>query len=834
VKNNDDHDSPELRSEEDVKVHFLLPYLKKLGYKTEHCEFEKTITVHEGRKQKQIYADVIVYSSAKHTAPLILCETKGPREILNTAAREQAISYARLLDRIAPLVLLTNGLQVQVYQTLNKNRLESLPRRDELGTDILKFVVPEAVTEALRSEAKHQLFIIDDVQTFKNVLQNCHNVIRNNEGMDPTEAFDEMSKILFCKLYEERRTSKSGGQQNRFRLSVFDETLENIQVNVVKKIFDETKADPRFVGLFSADAQINLSDRTIRRIVQSFENFDLSLTAFDVKGEAFEYFLGDTFTGGLGEYFTPRNVVEFMVNAMDPKIKERIVDPFCGTGGFLLYSFEVVNNKIRMNEVADDQKERWRLELSNESLFGTDWKERTSQACKMNMTVHGDGSAGIFMHDGLTDVPDVIVENSFDLCLTNPPFGSFETDPKVLKRYELGAGRNTQDRVILAVERSIKLTKPGKRIAIIVIDGILNNVSMRYVRDFIRRETHVLGVISLAKETFEGYGARAKTTILFLERRSPGDTSERSRVFMAIASNTGYAPNGAPVSGNQLPDILLDYQAFVTGKEPTYSKNAWVASLQDRLDAEFYWRKATSSASADELTTLSTEVKERVAEMGAALADFNGRLTALPRQSEMASKTIADVCEEITDSRDLVADETYSLLGVRWWGGGVFVRETKLGSKIKARKHNRVQPGWIIYNRLFAFRGSFAVTQDEHDGCYVSNEFPTFIVKDGLYPDADADLVKSTFARYIVYLMTSDAYLAIIDAQSTGSTKTSRNRFNQELFRMLQVNMPKDFQALQEMVRVLDDSERFAALHEQMRDMVKSLRKGAGSVLPPP
>jgi type I restriction enzyme M protein len=834
VKYNDALDAPELRSEEDVKVHFLLPYLKKLGYKTEHCEFEKTITVHEGRKQKQIYADVIVYSSAKHTAPLILCETKAPREVLNPAAREQAISYARLLDRIAPLVLLTNGLQVQVYQTLNKNRLESLPRRDELSTDILKFVVPEAITEALRAEAKHQLFIIDDVQTFKNVLQNCHNVIRNNEGMDPTEAFDEMSKILFCKLYEERRTSKTRGQQNRFRLSVFDETLENIQVNVVKKIFEETKVDQRFESLFSADAQINLSDRTIRRIVQSFENFDLSLTAFDVKGEAFEYFLGDTFTGGLGEYFTPRNVVEFMVNAMDPKIKERIVDPFCGTGGFLLYSFEVVNNKIRMNEVADDQKERWRLELSNESLFGTDWKERTSQACKMNMTVHGDGSAGIFMHDGLTDVPGVIIEDSFDLCLTNPPFGSFETDPKVLKRYELGAGRNTQDRVILAVERSIKLTKPGKRIAIIVIDGILNNVSMKYVRDFIRREAHVLGVVSLAKETFEGYGARAKTSVLFLERRKPGDTTERSRVFMAIASNTGYAPNGAPVSGNQLPDILLDYQAFVAGKEPAYSKSAWVASLQERLDAEFYWRKTSLAASTDELATLSADVKDRVAEMSAALANFNGRLAALSRKPDMVTKTIADICEEVTDSRELLADQTYSLLGVRWWGGGAFVRETKLGSKIKARKHNRVQPGWIIYNRLFAFRGSFAVTRDEHDGCYVSNEFPTFIVKGGLYSEADEYLVKSTVARYIIYLMTSDAYLAVIDAQSTGSTKTSRNRFNQELFRMLQVNMPKDFQALREMVRVLDESERFAALHDQMRDLVKSLRKGAGSVLPPP
>jgi type I restriction enzyme M protein len=159
-----------------------------------------------------------------------------------------------------------------------------------------------------------------------------------------------------------------------------------------------------------------LKDRTIRKIVELFESHDLGLTAFDVKGEAFEYFLGDTFTGGLGEYFTPRNVVEFMVEAADPKIGEKIIDPFCGTGGFMIYAFDIVSEKIRLQEFSDEEKERWRLELSNKSLYGTDWKERTSQACKMNMMVHGDGSSGVFMHDGFVDVPGVIEDGKFNLC----------------------------------------------------------------------------------------------------------------------------------------------------------------------------------------------------------------------------------------------------------------------------------------------------------------------------------------------------------------------------------------------------------------------------------
>ncbi len=482
----------DLKTEEDVKIKFLMPYLRSLGYKEECLDFNKAIEVQEGRKQKTIYADVVVYASPQKKAPIILCETKSPEEVLTRFVREQAISYARLLPRIAPIALITNGLQTQVFQTLNKNRIAEAPRRDDLQEDLINFIISKDVQEALRTEAKHGLFIIDDVQTFKSVLKSCHNEIRNNEGADPTVAFDEMSKVLFCKLYEE----KEHPNNNRFRLSVFDDTLERLSVNVVQKIFEETKGDQGYAGLFNPNDKINLHDRTIRKIVSLFENYDLSLTAFDVKGEAFEYFLSDTFTGGLGEYFTPRNIVEFMVEAIDPKIGERIIDPFCGTGGFLIYAFEIVSEKIRLQEFSEEEKAQWRQQLSDRSLFGTDWKERTSQACKMNMMVHGDGSAGIFKHHGFVDVSEVIEEGQFNTCLTNPPFGAMENDPVILGRYDLGSGRKSQEREVLAVERSIRLVKAGGWIGIVVPDGILNNQSKRYVRDYIKQNVLVRAVIS--------------------------------------------------------------------------------------------------------------------------------------------------------------------------------------------------------------------------------------------------------------------------------------------------------------------------------------------------
>ena len=804
-------------SEEDVKIQFLLPYLKERGYKQEAMDFGVAIEVHEGRKKTTIFADVLVYTSRAKKAPLLICETKPPNEALTRSVKEQAISYARLLPQIAPLTLITNGAQVQVFHTLDKTRLPELPKRSDLEQDLLSFVLSTDVQEALRREAKHELFIIDDVTTFKGILKACHNEIRNNEGSDPTVAFDELSKVMFCKLYEEKERPR----ENRFRLTVFDDAAK-LGVNVVRQIFADAKKAPGYSELIAPEDEIHLHDRTIRKIVQSFENYDLGLTAFDVKGEAFEYFLGDTFTGGLGEYFTPRNVVEFMVEAIDPKIGERIIDPFCGTGGFLIYAFETVSDKIRLQEFSADEKKRWRGELTNRCLFGTDWKERTSQACKMNMTVHGDGSSGVFKHDGFVDIPGKIEEGIFDISLTNPPFGSIETDPSVLSRFELGAGRKSQDRVILALERTIRLVKPSGWVAIVVIDGVLNNESTRYVRDYVKCHAWIRGIISLNRETFEGYGARAKTSVLFLQRKEKSDEGQQEPVFLAIASNTGYAPNGEPIPGNVLPDILLDYKAHRKDSTAGQHSKSWSCKIGDRLDAEFY--AAGDGAHGVDVAAIRLEVErvqEKVSAAYAAIADMNSVFSGLKTKP----MRLGDLLEQIEVKEKVVPDKSYQQLGVRWWGAGSFLREENLGRKIKAKTLYRVSSGWVIYNRLFAFRGSFAMIPKEQDGCYVSGEFPTFTPKPTV---KNGNLVS----RYIIHCLNSPQYLKAIDAQSTGSTKTSRNRFNEKLFANLTVHMPVSETDLSHVVTLLDRATELRQEQKRLSELTDNLKNGVFEMLP--
>lgn len=813
------------KSEEDVKFKFLVPYLEERGYKKDCIRFNVSVEVQEGRKTKTIFADAVVYSSPKSDSPLVLCETKAPNEVLDRAVREQAISYARLLERIVPLTLITNGTQVQVFQTVTKSRIAALPLRKDLQKDVVNFVLGREVQEALRREAKHDLFIIDDVQMFKRLLRSSHNEIRNNEGYDPTVAFDELSKVLFCKMFEERRNPDN----NRFRLSVYDETMKGVGVNVVQKIFDDAKKDATYGELFTSDSKIELQDRTIRKIVGLFENYDLSLTAFDVKGEAFEYFLSDTFTGGLGEYFTPRNIVEFMVDASDPKIGEKIIDPFSGTGGFLIYAFDVVSEKIRLQEFSDDEKARWKIELSNRSLFGTDWKERTSLACKMNMVVHGDGSAGVFKAHGLVNIPGAIEDEKFDLCLTNPPFGAVENDPAILADYELSSGRESQDRLVLALERSLRLVKPGGRIAIVVIDGLLDNMSARYVRDFIKQHAFVRGVVGLNKETFEGYGAKAKTSILFLQKKDrPDDDGKQEPVFMALVTNTGYAPNGDPIAGNELPEVLLDWQAFQRNEYNTETRHAdtWVIDqLGDRLDAKFYSRSpdilvSDVAVARDEIGTLLDKTRKGLRALNKSLDESLGDVI-------FGTVRVGDVLTEVQEKEKVLGDNVYSLLGVKWHGLGTFVREEKLGREIKGKTLYRARQGRLIYNRLFAYRGSFALVPPEHDGCYVSNEFPTFVAKDGV---AQPDLM----IRYLVHCLNSPQYLARVDVLSTGSTKQSRNRFSKELFADFKVEVPSDPGDLLNVVELLDEALRLRARQEELLSLAKEMRDGVAMMLPMP
>lgn len=789
-----------LKSEEDVKIQFAIPMLELLGYKKDCMNFEQTIKVQEGKKERNIFADIVCYNNNKKDTPLVVVDTKAPYEILDRSDKEQVISYARLLPKIAPLALLTNGTSTQVYQTLDKTRIKALPSKTDLLADFIKAVISAAVVKSLQDEARKQLFIIEDVRLFKTLLNRCHNEIRNNEGYDPVKSFDELSKVLFAKMYEE----KYHGNDNRFTLKIFQDTQKRLGLNIVQQIFTDIQNVPEYKTLFTKGTIIELKDRTIEAIVTTFQSYDLTLTRFDVKGEAFEHFLGDTFTGGLGQYFTPRNVVEFIVDALSPKIGDKIIDPFCGTGGFLIYAFEIISEKIRLNEFSELEKTKWRKRLSDESLYGTDWIERTAQACKMNMIVHGDGNTGVFKHNGFVNIPGVIERGDFDICLTNPPFGATENDPDILKRYELGQGRKTQAREILALERCIELVKPGGMIGMIMMDGVLNNDSNNNVRSFIHREAELLAVIGLNEDTFKGYNAEAKTSILIMRHRTEDSIFSEQKVFMAVCENSGYAPNGLPIAGNQLPDILFDYKKYSTSGDADFiHPHTKIVTLNDeneRIDAESYIEIYTHYKSFSSIDVVE-ELSLKIEHIKQTISIIHKSISLKSEKVKYDWIPLSEIIKPKTKYINLTPLNQYQLLGIHGKGDGVFVKSKKVGSEIKAKKLNEVIENWFVYSRLFAANGSFAIIEKEFVGGYMSNEFPTFEVINTKYAVKD-------ILEYMVFYLNSPRVLSKINISRTGATKKSRGRFKEAQLLKTQIPIPKDqkiFDSIIESIRLMKE-----------------------------
>jgi len=545
------------KPEEVVLEDIVIPFLREdLGYKLVDPRLQR-VPIRFGRETK--YADTVVYiiKNAKKV-PHIVVESKAPNEPLDW---EQAESYAQRLKALYFLV--TDGKIWHWYQT---------GERQGESKRIEKAPMPPVYLE------KEVLIAFEDLNELQRVVGRCHDIIRNAEGFDPTIAFDEMSKLLFAKMQDEReieqgfkddedRTPKSDYE---FRISK-DELPEDVGSRI-KKIFERAKN--KYPEIFEGTTEdikfIKLRFPTIFHIAQILQSYTLQETSIDIKGATYEQFIKGTFTGkGLGQFFTPREIVEFMVDMVEPKRKHFTLDPACGSGGFLITSMDRVFDEIdwlyRQRGLDNPRQEKWRFATTH--LYGVDLNERMTWVAKMNMVMHGDGHGGIFTHDGLMDseriqpILDIIkTRDGFDIALTNPPFGSQIKNQDILTRYELGKGKKSQLTEVLFIERCLKLVKPEGMLGIVVPDGVLSNVHLGNVRAFIRENAIIRAIVSIPRETFLPYGSGVKASLLFLQKKDLEGKLKQGKVFMAIAENVGYDATGRATGKNDLPKILESYK----------------------------------------------------------------------------------------------------------------------------------------------------------------------------------------------------------------------------------------------------------------------------------
>lgn len=462
-----------LKPEEEVRQTYIKRLVNSYGYTISQMDQEIQVS-NSQRGQGAARADIVVWRSKEDKEskkyPLIVVECKAESVTIHKEDYYQGMNYASWAH--ADFFVTTNLKETRIFKVVKGQIPDKL---DEI-VDIPDANQAENQKEVNKLLKQTKAFTRDE---FSKLLFKCHNIIRNNDKLSPEAAFDEISKILFIKIRYERSNSDSQiFSAQRFNTLKKNREDYNKEMKIKEEkpffqdLFDLTKQEFANDHLFDDNAKIEIRENSFEQIVKELEIYNLSTTSDDVKGIAFEKFLGKTFRGELGQFFTPRTVVDFMVSILDPQEGELVCDPCCGSGGFLIKTFEYVREKIEkdiekqkeaikaecygenydklpekkkqniekevaqifsyLNEELNINNEKGRLRsLSFDCIYGTDANPRMARTAKMNMIMHGDGHGGVHHHDGLLNV-NGIFENRFDIILTNPPFGArVEKDLKI-------------------------------------------------------------------------------------------------------------------------------------------------------------------------------------------------------------------------------------------------------------------------------------------------------------------------------------------------------------------------------------------------------------------
>ena len=449
------------KPEEEVRQKYVCRLVNSYNYSLDQMSQEEKVN-NSQRGQGRAMADIVIWKSKKdkveQNSPAIVIECKAEHLTIREEDYFQGYNYASWAG--AEFFVTTNLKETKIFRVVKGK----IPKRLDEIIDIPNAQIVDNKKKISELLKQTKSFTRDE---FSKLLFKCHNIIRNNDKLSPEAAFDEISKILFIKIRYER----SNDNVQIFSLQEFNKARDSYEkykpkggAEFYQFLFEQTKEDFKDDDLFESHEKINIKLGSFESIVKELQKYNLSTTSDDVKGIAFEKFLGRTFRGELGQFFTPRTIVDFMVEILDPQESEVICDPACGSGGFLIKAFEYVRSKIEdeiqnekekikkqyyddsyeklsekkkvvidekvnkifsnLNAELDINNKKSRLrELSYDCIFGTDANPRMSRTAKMNMIMHGDGHGGVHHNDGLLNV-NGIFEGRFDIILTNPPFGS--------------------------------------------------------------------------------------------------------------------------------------------------------------------------------------------------------------------------------------------------------------------------------------------------------------------------------------------------------------------------------------------------------------------------
>ena len=549
--------SSKIKTEEDVKMHIVRPFLESLGYALDNMRFEHSMQVQTGTKQITVKSDIEIFENKNVE---LIIDTKAPTVSLGEKDILQSVSYAKLVSTPPAIyAVVTNGIDVVVTNIYTGRRTSVIPSKNELISEVSR-TRRTALSEIEIREVQSLLLTLTNTDELYTIIKKCKETIEKKGMIRSDQSFKEMTKILLVKMNEERRAKN--GKTNRFQMQILEKMAAANKVKITEQFFALFKdAITEYPIYTDKEEKIRIIDEDcVESVIKELEPWSFLGTGDDIKGAVYEIFLKSTLRGDFDQYFTPREIVDFIVRYADPKIGDVILDPACGSGGFLIQSFLYVNQKITDSNIPEVESNKKFHNLIDKCLWGGEADEDLHLLAKINLIMHGDGYNNIYQGDSL--INKNLPENKFNLVLTNPPFTIPYTFENVLEKYETGQGKTSQELDILFLEKCIKSIKSsvGGEVYIVLPEGLLNLPSYIQFREWLLTKCFLTLVVSLPEGAFIPFGKSvSKTTISGLRKKNADSSNIPQHVFLANAKEIGFESGKAvykQITNNDLPIFL--------------------------------------------------------------------------------------------------------------------------------------------------------------------------------------------------------------------------------------------------------------------------------------
>lgn len=535
-----------------------------------------------GSSEKE--ADISIKNTNRRTFLYIETKKRGISEEEFKNAERQLESYLSS-THTATIGLVTDGDRVKTLRKkIDPNDFEYIADLPAYGLE-----------SKVKVQLVRELPVVGDARStglkilsneYEKVLFDCHSAARDVDGLHDDEALDEICKVIYTKIYDERQITKqpegtpfkfqtygaSNASEVASNIRVLYEDARNADIEVYSKRIPDYE---RSRGVFKT--QIRLSDSAIYRVVERIQEFSLIDSKADIKGRAFQKVLAPAIRAGMGQYFTPDPIVEIAVGVIRPKAHELVLDPFCGSGHFLTKTLQYVTLHQGSTITQHDL-----YEFKFFHLHGIEKSDRMVRIAMTDMLLNDDGHTNIRNQDALLsfdNYPDITAlrngtDNNiqtidpaiFDVILTNPPFGSImrQETIKLLGRFDLGYKRKSLPLEILGLERSMQFLKPGGRMAIVLPEHMMKGKSAAFVRKWLYGVAHIKAIFFFPEEAFMPFGAMVKTCLCIFQKFSKDDLPINNDVtFLCEVENLGYEATGKPKMGSEVFDVIAEFHTKV-------------------------------------------------------------------------------------------------------------------------------------------------------------------------------------------------------------------------------------------------------------------------------